>query len=299
MMMNNLQKSAIANFFSDPKLKLVKLNEQEYMEGLIAYRSQHDEQDMMFEATLQAIEKHKFSQESYTILSIGCGSGLFEKPFLTKLLNLKKSIYFVGIDPNKLECVKTEEWCQELSEFQPEKFRFKIYPVELEKLKLSQSFDLILLIHSFCYFSEIESSFQKVYELLRAEGIAIIAIAVKTKLNEPYYSISQRLYQRPRFFSEDLYQFFSEQNIPFYQETIEFLVNITKCFQKDSQLAKNLLDFIVGANTKYFSTSQLQILLDYFTSNSQKLESGEIMIPNSVSLYYFQKKEEEEIKKGN
>lgn len=42
-MIDNSQKSAIANFFSDPKLKLVKLNEQEYMEGLIAYRSQQNE----------------------------------------------------------------------------------------------------------------------------------------------------------------------------------------------------------------------------------------------------------------
>ncbi|MDJ0555086.1 MAG: hypothetical protein QNJ68_11705 [Microcoleaceae cyanobacterium MO_207.B10] len=79
--MKSLQKSAIANFFSDPKLKLVKLNEQEYMEGLIAYRSQHNEQEMILEATFKAIEKHKSLQESYTILSIGCGSGIFEQAF--------------------------------------------------------------------------------------------------------------------------------------------------------------------------------------------------------------------------
>ena len=100
-------------------------------------------------------------------------------------------------------------------------------------------------------------------------------------------------------FSDDLYQFFSEYNISFHQEIIESPLNITKCFQKDSQLGKYLLDFIVGANTTYFSTSQLQILLDYFSSNSQKLESGEIMMPSSLSLYYFQKKKEEEIQKGN
>ncbi|MGD1700876.1 hypothetical protein [Dapis sp. BLCC M229] len=41
-MINSSQKSAIANLISDPKLKLVKPNEQEYMEGLIAYRSQHN-----------------------------------------------------------------------------------------------------------------------------------------------------------------------------------------------------------------------------------------------------------------
>ncbi|RQH45678.1 class I SAM-dependent methyltransferase [Okeania hirsuta] len=290
MMIDSSQKSAITNFISDPKLKLVKLNEQEYMEGLIAYRSQQNEQEMIIDATVQSIQKYKSSQESYTILSIGCGSGLLEKPFLTKLLELNKSIHFVGIDPKKAECLITQEWCQKLSTFTPNKFGFEIHPVSLEEFKPLQTFDIILLIHSFYYFPKIESSVNKVYELMGAEGMTIIAIAVKTKLNEPYHYISQRLYQRPRFFSEDLYQFFSEQKIPFSQEIIEFSVNITKCFQKDSQLGKHLLDFIVGANTTYFSPSQLQVLLDYLSSNSQKLEGGEIMIPNSVSFYYFQKK---------
>ncbi|MGB3512609.1 MAG: hypothetical protein WBA93_26000 [Microcoleaceae cyanobacterium] len=94
------------------------------MEGLIAYRSQHNEQQMMLEATFQAIEKHKYSQETYSILSIGCGSGIFEKPFLTKLIELNKSIHFVGVYPNKVECVKIQEWCQELSGSKPDKFWF-------------------------------------------------------------------------------------------------------------------------------------------------------------------------------
>ncbi|NES68823.1 MAG: class I SAM-dependent methyltransferase [Okeania sp. SIO2D1] len=297
MMIDSSQKSAIANFISDPKLKLVKLNEQEYMEGQIAYRSQQNEQEMILKATFQVIEKHKPSQESYTILSIGCGSGLFEKPFLTKLLELNKSIHFVGIDPNKVECIKTEEWCHELSTIKPEKFRFKIHPIKLEKFESSQSFDVILLIHSFYSFSEIESSFQKINELLREEGIVIIVIAIKTEFRELLYYVNQRLYQRSIIFSDDLYQFFSEHNISVHQEIIESPLNITKCFQKDSQLGKHLLDFIVGANTTYFSPSQLQVLLDYLSNNSQKLEGGEIMIPNSVSFYYFQKQKEEEIKK--
>ena len=101
-----LQKSAIEYLFSDPRLDLIKLNDREYMEAQIAYRSRHDEQEIMLESTLQAIEKEMFSQEDYSILSIGCGSGIFEKPFLEQLLRRKKTINFVGIDPNDKECLK-------------------------------------------------------------------------------------------------------------------------------------------------------------------------------------------------
>lgn len=188
---------------------------------------------MILKATFQAIEKHKSSPESYTILSIGCGSGLFQQPFLKKLIELNKSIHFVGVEPNKVECVKTQEWCQKLSTFKPDKFWFEIHPVELEKFESSQTFDIILLIHSFYYFSEIKSSVEKVYKLIGEEGIAIIAINLKREISEPYYYANQRLYQRQRFYSDDLYQVLSEQNIPFRQEMIDFLVNIRKCFQKN------------------------------------------------------------------
>ncbi|NEQ77897.1 MAG: class I SAM-dependent methyltransferase [Okeania sp. SIO2C9] len=196
MMIDSSQKSAIANFLSDPKLKLVKLNEQEYMEGLTAYRSQQNEQEMILDATLQAIEKHQSLQESYSILSIGCGSGIFEQAFLTKLLELNKSIHFVGVYPNEVECVKIQEWCQKLSTFKPNKFGFEIHPVNLEEFQPPQTFDIILLIHSFDYFSEIKSSFEKVYELIGEEGIAIVAINLKREISEPYYYVNQRLYKR-------------------------------------------------------------------------------------------------------
>ncbi|MEB3339683.1 class I SAM-dependent methyltransferase [Okeania sp.] len=269
------------------------------MEGLIAYRSQNNEQEMMLEATFQTIEKYKSSQESYRILSIGCGCGIFEQAFLTKLLDLNKYIHFVGVDPNKVECIKIQEWCHKLSTYKPDKFRFEIHPVTLEKFQALQTFDIILLIHSFYYFSEITSSVEKVYKLMEEEGIAIATINLKRPISEPYYYVNQRFYQRQRFYSEDLYRVLSEQNIFFHQETIESPINITNCFEKDSLLGKYLLDFLVDANTTYFSPSQLQLLLDYFRTNSQRLKGGEIMIQNSIGFYYFQKSKEQEIKKGS
>ncbi|NEO22022.1 MAG: hypothetical protein F6K57_22605, partial [Moorea sp. SIO4A5] len=41
--LESLQKSAIAYLFSDPRLQIVKLNDQEYMDCQIAYRSQQNE----------------------------------------------------------------------------------------------------------------------------------------------------------------------------------------------------------------------------------------------------------------
>jgi len=109
-------------------------------------------------------------------------------------------------------------------------------------------------------------------------------------LNEPYYCVNKRLYSQSRWFSEDIQKALIESNISFRKETIDFLVNITDSFQKGSQFGKQLLDFMIGANTAYFSPLQLRLLLDYFASGSQKMETGEIMLPHSVDLFSFEKK---------
>lgn len=182
--LERLQKSAIAYLFSDPRLQIVKLNDQEYRDGQIAYRSQQNEQEMMLDATLQAIDEKMSSQEDYSILSIGCGSGLFEKPFLEKLLSLNKTIHFVGIDPNETECVKAQEWCGQIRIYNIHKFNFTINNVGFEDFKSRQKFDIILLIHSLYYFSDIKTLFRKIYELIREGGMGILGVAKRQLLNE-------------------------------------------------------------------------------------------------------------------
>ncbi|NEQ62882.1 MAG: hypothetical protein F6K53_38185 [Moorea sp. SIO4A1] len=142
---------------------------------------------------------------------------------------------------------------------------------------------------SLYYFSEIEPSIRKSHQILRERGIIIVGINKKKLLNQPYYYINQRLYGKPRWFAEDLEKVLIERNISFCQETMEFSVNIKECFIKESQVGKQLLDFMVGANTAYFSPLQLRLLLDYFGTCAQKMEGGEIMLPHSGILFYLEK----------
>ena len=50
-------KSAIAEFFSDPGIKIAPFNDREYLEGLIAFCSQSNDIEKVIEATLQSIEE--------------------------------------------------------------------------------------------------------------------------------------------------------------------------------------------------------------------------------------------------
>ncbi|NES84779.1 MAG: class I SAM-dependent methyltransferase [Moorea sp. SIO2B7] len=228
--------------------------------------------------------------ESYTILSVGCGTGFFEETFVKKLLSRNKTVHFVGIDTQKIACIKTQEWCHKLSISKPKNFSFTICTVGFEKFQSCQKFDIILLIHSLYYFSEIKTSVPKVYELIQEGGMAIIARAPKRNLiTEIYAQVNEQLYGKSKYFSEDVEKVLTKCNRLFRKETIEFSVKITECFQKESEFGKRLLNFLVGANTAYFSPLQLQLFLDYFEMSSQKLEGGEIMLPHSGNLFYLEK----------
>ena len=142
-------------------------------------------------------------------------------------------------------------------------------------------------MHSLPYFDRIETSVRKSYELLKEGGMQFIAIAPRNLVTEPYQQAYNRLYKTSPWFGEDVRKILSECNFPFRQDQIEFSVNMTESFQKGSPLGKPLLDFMIGANTAYFSPSQSQLLLDYFNRIAQRTDEGEIILKHWVDLFYL------------
>lgn len=284
------KKSAIAYLFSDPNLDCIVLSGQDYMDGQIAYRSQHNEQELMLSAIHREVSTQMPAQEHYNILSIGCGSGLFEQPFITKLLSQHKSIHFVGIDPNKEECNQVRQWGEQLQVTYPEHFSFEVMPVGLEDFQDDRVFDLVLVIHTMFYLSDVKSAIYKSYERLKPSGMTIIAISKRRWLNEPFCYILQRYFSGTAWFSKEIHQALVDFNISFHQEDINFLVNITQCFQADSKLGIPLLNFMLGVSVESFLPLQLQLLKDYFAASSSISPDGDILLPHSGTLFYLQKK---------
>ena len=81
----------------------------------------------------------------------------------------------------------------------------------------------------------------------------------------------------------------TEFNIPFWSKTIKCSLNITECFKKDSKLGKQVLDFLIFANTAYFYPLQLRLLLDYFGTASQRIEGDQFILPYLIDILYIEK----------
>lgn len=158
-----------------------------------------------------------------------------------------------------------------------------------EKFTDNQQFDIILLVHSIYSFPNIEASIRQVYKLLKPGGMGTIAIELRQLLNEPYCLVHERRYHKRPHYSEDIQAALTKCNLPFRQTTINCAVNITECFNQETKLGKHLLDFMIGANTSYWSPLQLRLLLDYFGTASEKIEGNQIMLPLLTNLLYLEK----------
>ena len=78
--LDSLHRSAIADLFSDPRLQLVQLNEQEYAESQIAYRSHDNEKEVILEATLEATKKRCLHKKATVSLVLVVGLDFLSNP---------------------------------------------------------------------------------------------------------------------------------------------------------------------------------------------------------------------------
>ncbi|MGB7377923.1 MAG: hypothetical protein WA959_15365, partial [Rivularia sp. (in: cyanobacteria)] len=72
--------------------------------------------------------------------------------------------------------------------------------------------------------------------------------------------------------------------IPYSKQAISASLDISNCFDSQLKRGKQLLDFILGVDTEYFSTSQKQMFLDYLSEISQTDLDGQITCPYPVNM---------------
>ncbi|MGK7904661.1 MAG: class I SAM-dependent methyltransferase [Hormoscilla sp.] len=274
-----------------PKLKIVELSGEEFMQGLREFLSCTNEYEMIVEAAVRYAAVNL--QAEYRVLSVGCGEGLFDQPFLRQLSLQKKQLDFVGVDPNEAECASLEEKCQAIAaDLLPKhKFDWQIYPTDFLKFESRKKFDIIFFVQVLYYFSpgEIESAIWKAYDLLNEGGMLIIINDPLLGWLAPHACIMKRLRGRYPSYSEDIQLVLNQCQLLFERELIDAQLNLTACCQPVSELNKKMLSFILGVNVEYFSSSQLQLLREFFSSISFKKNDGETISSHPIDLLCVKK----------
>lgn len=92
-----------------PNINLVELSDENYLEGHKLYEKAINRHPRMLRAMMEYFENRFSEENSCTILSVGCGSLMFETLILEQLVLKYKTIHFVAVDINKNQIVEAKK----------------------------------------------------------------------------------------------------------------------------------------------------------------------------------------------
>jgi SAM-dependent methyltransferase len=277
-----------------PNLPLQALSSQDYLESYAVFSRATNRLSLVLAAALGYGQKFISSQTPLRILSVGCGDGTFEQPFLEQLIlgrrhSPEAPIFFVGVNPNQTECIAIQERFQRSVILQQHDFAFAIESIGFESFFTDHQFDIILCINPLIYIKALDMALEQAYGMLRKGGQLMIANAPFSPLCQPFVDIAQQLWgQKPRF-SEDIQQAIDAMLIPYQKQSLVGTLDITDCFEPQSELGIKLLDFLVHAKTEYFSGLQREKLLDFFRTHAQADNKGKMILPHPEDVFCLEK----------
>lgn len=225
--------------------------------------------------------------EPFRVLSIGCGSGILDRPFIETLADqantqeTTRKINYTGIDPNPVACQR----------FREEFFELKLDAVDLSVLKetvesfsSNDLFDLIHVVHSLYYFDKPAQSIGALMDRVAADGELVIFQAPKAELNLLADCFWQEHSADPIWFSGKLDEHLREANITFRRDRINAEVDVTACFVEGCAEGSLTLDFLVQSDCENAPPEVRADVLEYLRAISRS-DGQRVLAPHPVDVF--------------
>jgi SAM-dependent methyltransferase len=249
-----------------------------YKDGQLLFRQSSNQQSLM----LAWLEEHFVKQrgsEAIRFLSIGAGTGIFDKEIIQGFLRQDLRIQYEGIDPNEAVLHLLEDSLRPLA---GERLTVSTLLSDFESYQTLKKFDFILLVHTHYFFYDLCQNLQKVWDLLEEGGNIILYSALDIFLSQFFNVTFQSNFGHPPWLSHHVEKALKTLTIPFRTESINAVLDISTCFGNDEKAANDLLSFIIHADVT--NISRKDVLLNCLKENAMH-ENGRYLLPHTVDVF--------------
>lgn len=196
------------------------------------------------------------SGRSAEMLSVGCGGGVMDRRVAQVFADHVDSLSLVGVDPNPEH---TRAFQQQLS---GEGFDVRVFTSGFEDFQSDRNYDLIHFIHCLYYFEHIEPELRKAVDMLGPDGTLVVLQAPNEALNHLADRVWKKQFERSAWYSDDVIAALARMDVELQVQRIDAEVDVTECFEIDSESGCEILDFIVQAETRKLSPAFRTSLLE-------------------------------------
>ncbi|XP_078594201.1 histamine N-methyltransferase-like isoform X2 [Branchiostoma floridae x Branchiostoma japonicum] len=214
------------------------------------------------------------------VLGIGSGSGEIDILFLKKLLHHHSSVYNRVVEPSGEMVDRYKALVHEDTSLGAVKFDWRQQTAEeYFQTKDDTKFHLLHAVNILYHVHPLHDTLRNMWEQLANGGCMLVVIMGSDKCDwmKLWYKLWEDFGQGDRLMtslrtSDDVTQWFDTQGIGYVTDLCENIVDVTECFEEDSETGAMLLDFL--AQTPYVSSKPeiRSVVLEYIRRNSLEVD---------------------------
>lgn len=223
----------------------------------------------------------QLSRGGASFLSIGCGAGELDEKILAAAKEHASSVSYVGLDPDSEQC---ERFISRMVVENDRSIRVEAHSSSFEHFEEQRRFDLVLMVHSLYYMNDPRLALENALNLVSESGRLVILIASNDTLNELSSSFWELENGGSTWFSEDLSRHLETRGIAFERRRIEATLDVTSCFEPQSERGGRIADFVAQVPTAELPLRLRRMILSYLEATSRR--DGDVRwLPHNVDAF--------------
>ena len=251
------------------------------MKAHLALRKKSTENDNILKWLSDFCANEASCKNSYSLLSIGSGSGVLEVPLISNVRKVS-NVNFVGVDPNRVE---NEECRKQLETISPgcDGNTNMILDTTFEEFEETHSFDTVIAVHSHYYFDDLSEFIAKALRLLHTDGKLVVVSGINEDPLRTYQKqASLKFYNTQYLLSDDIISAVQKLGASYECHTINSWIN-GQCFDESptSSDSNDLLNFLIHADSSGLDQREHHRVLNIVLDHAVKHE-GRLYFPHVV-----------------
>jgi len=217
-------------------------------------------------ATLKWCQEHlvpRLPRKSpFAALSVGAGSGDFDRRFVSILNARLKNLEYVMVEPNEALCGRLRE---NMADYDGDRVRFEINPLTFEDFVIRRPFDLVHFTHCLYYIQDRQGAIGHALQALGPDGLMLILHQTPWGISQ----VQQRFLQRVKgsdaemLSSRDIQKILDLSDVPYQLEVVESHINVSECFRVGSAEGEALLSFFLESDVRGLNPALKREVVDY------------------------------------
>jgi SAM-dependent methyltransferase len=254
-----------------------RLDEATYLRTQKIYEAHSDQRIRIAQWLGDRLPALPSTRATVRVLSVGCGDGSLDVALAATLRARGHRVEYVGVEPSATAGVTFTERVGQLPGVEA-----TVVPTRLEDAALRGRFDLIVAIHSLYYVDQPAAQMRRLIDVLHPGGSIVVMNAPLGGLNQLVEALAPDGGGTSLVYSDTVNDILVQLGYTARRQRIEAALDLSPCFDPQSEMGRDILQFLTHADLTSLSSGAYQALLDYLRAIT--LVPGGTLVPHPVDV---------------